>query len=131
MIAFDLARSFHRSERLGRASGVVNMGGFVASLVTMALIGLVLDRLAPGGPETYTLNDFRVAMSVQFLMWGFGAWMIWHYRRRSLDRVAQAPGAMHALRGGQAILPGISRDHDPKRDRNEGGSAHVKSPGGP
>lgn len=113
MIAFDLTRSFHRSERLGRASGVVNMGGFVASLVTMALIGLILDRLAPGGPETYTLNDFRVAMSVQFLMWGFGAWMIWRYRQRSLDRVARVPGALHALRGGQTILPGISRDHEP------------------
>lgn len=111
MIAFDLARSFHRNERLGRASGVVNMGGFVASLVTMALIGLVLDRLAPGGPETYTLNDFRIAMSVQFLMWAFGAWMIWRYRRRSLDRVSQSPGAMEALRGGEALLPGISRDH--------------------
>ena len=67
MIAFDLARTFHRNDRLGRASGVVNMGGFIASLVTMALIGLVLDRLAPGGPDTYTLDDFRIAMSVQFL----------------------------------------------------------------
>ncbi|APH02942.1 MFS transporter [Janibacter indicus] len=112
MIAFDLARTFHRSDRLGRASGVVNMGGFVASLVTMALIGLVLDRLAPGGPSTYTLDDFRIAMSVQFLLWGFGAWMIWRYRRRSLDRVAQSPGAMDALRRGEALLPGISRDHE-------------------
>ena len=112
MIAFDLARSFHRSDRLGRASGVVNMGGFVASLVTMALIGLVLDRLAPGGPDTYTLDDFRIAMSVQFLLWGFGAWMIWRYRRRSLDRIAQSPGALDALRSGEALLPGISRDHE-------------------
>ena len=112
MIAFDLARSFHHSSRLGRASGVVNMGGFVASLVTMALIGFVLDRLAPGGPETYTLDDFRIAMSVQFLMWGFGAWMIWRYRQRSLARVADVPGAMDALRRGEALLPGISRDRD-------------------
>lgn len=114
MIAFDLARSFHRSERLGRASGVVNMGGFTASLMTMAIIGLVLDRLAPGGPGTYTLDHFRIAMSSQFLLWGFGAWMIWRYRQRSLHRVAQVPGAMNALRGGDAILPGISRDHDPQ-----------------
>ena len=112
MIAFDLARTFHRSDRLGRASGVVNMGGFVASLVTMALIGLVLDRIAPGGPETYTLDDFRIAMSVQFLLWAFGAWMIWRYRQRSLARVADVPGAMDALRRGDALLPGISRDHD-------------------
>lgn len=112
MIAFDLARSFHRSERYGRASGMVNMGGFVASLTTMALIGLILDRLAPGGPSTYTLDDFRIAMSAQFLLWGFGAFMIWRYRRQSLRRVADVPGAMDALRGGNTLLPGISRDHD-------------------
>ena len=111
MIAFDLARTFHRNDRLGRASGVVNMGGFIASLVTMALIGLVLDRLAPGGPDTYTLDDFRIAMSVQFLLWGFGAAMILRYRRLSLRRVADA-GAMDALRRGEALLPGISRDHE-------------------
>lgn len=112
MIAFDLARSFHRSERYGRASGVVNMGGFIASLLTMALIGLILDRLAPGGPSTYTLDDFRIAMSAQFLLWGFGAGMIWRYRRRSLRRVADVPGAMDALRRGYTLLPGISRDLD-------------------
>lgn len=112
MIAFDLARSFHRSERYGRASGMVNMGGFIASLTTMALVGIILDQIAPGGPETYTLDDFRIAMSSQFLLWGFGAWMIWRYRRHSLRRVARVPGAFEALRGGSTLLPGISRDHD-------------------
>ena len=112
MIAFDLARSFHRSERYGRASGMVNMGGFIASLTTMALVGIILDQIAPGGPETYTLDDFRIAMSSQFLLWGFGAWMIWRYRRHSLRRVARVPGAFEALRGGSTLLPGISRDPD-------------------
>ncbi len=112
MIAFDLTRSFHRSERYGRASGIVNMGGFIASLTTMALVGFLLDRMAPGGPETYTLDDFRVAMSSQFLLWGFGAWMIWRYRRHSLRRVARVPGAFEALRAGSTLLPGISRDRD-------------------
>jgi hypothetical protein len=63
-------------------------------------------------PSTYTLNDFRIAMSVQFLMWGFGAWMILRYRQRSLARVSRSPGAMEALRDGDALLPGISRDHE-------------------
>ena len=112
MIAFDLARSFHRSERYGRASGMVNMGGFIASLTTMGLVGLILDQLAPGGPDTYTLDDFRIAMSAQFLLWGFGAAMIWRYRRRTLRRVADVPGAMDALRGGKTLLPGISEDDD-------------------
>ena len=52
MVGFDLARTFHPSDRLGRATGVVNIGGFAASLLTIALIGVVLDTLAPGGSRT-------------------------------------------------------------------------------
>lgn len=113
MVGFDLARTFHPSERLGRATGVVNVGGFTASLLTMALIGVVLDRRAPGGPSDYTLADFRVAMSVQFLFWGLGAVQLVRYRRKSLDHVEAAhPEALDALRRGETLLPGISRDPD-------------------
>lgn len=112
MVGFDLARSFHPSDRLGRATGVINIGGFFASLVTMALIGLILDHLAPGGPGTYTLTDFKVAMSVQFLLWGLGAVQIWRYRHKGLDYIDEHPGALDALRGGDTLLPGISRDPD-------------------
>jgi sugar phosphate permease len=111
MVGFDLARTFHRSERLGRATGVVNVGGFVASLLTIALIGVVLDRRAPGGPSDYTLDDFRVAMSVQFLFWGLGAVQLVRYRRKGLAHIDAAhPEALEALRGGETLLPGISRD---------------------
>ena len=112
MVGFDLARSFHPSDRLGRATGVINIGGFFASLVTMALIGLILDQRAPGGPGTYTLTDFKVAMSVQFLLWGLGAVQIWRYRHKGLDYIDEHPGALDALRGGDTLLPGISRDPD-------------------
>jgi MFS family permease len=118
MVGFDLARTFHAPHRLGRATGIVNVGGFVASLVTMGLIGVVLDRLAPGGPEEYTLHDFRVAMSVQFLMWLVGGVQIWRYRRKGLELIDHIPGAMDALRSGEAILPGLSRDLD---ERGPGG----------
>ncbi|MEO7422507.1 MAG: MFS transporter, partial [Ornithinibacter sp.] len=67
LVGFDLARTFHPSARLGRATAVVNIGGFTASLLTIAAIGIILDRLAPGGPQEYTLDDFRIAMSVQFV----------------------------------------------------------------
>jgi len=110
MVGFDLARTFHAPHRLGRATGVVNVGGFIASLVTMGLIGVVLDRLAPAGPQSYTLHDFRIAMSVQFLMWLVGGVQIWRYRRKSLDLIDHIPGAMDALRRGETILPGLSRD---------------------
>ncbi len=110
MVGFDLARSFNPRHRIGSALGVVNVGGFVASLVSMALIGVVLDRLAPRGPVDYTLGDFRVAMSVQFLFWGLGALQVWRYRTKTREHLRRTnPDAFAALRRGESELPGISR----------------------
>lgn len=79
----------------------------------MALIGFILDRLAPGGPADYTLDDFRLAMSVQFLFWGLGALQVWRYRHKTLGHLERTnPVALAALRGGQSLLPGIS-EHPP------------------
>ena len=109
MVGFDLARTFNPQHRIGSALGVVNIGGFVASLLTMALIGLLLDRLAPGGPQDYTLDDFRLAMSVQFLFWGFGGVQVWRHRHLTLSHLQRTnPEALEALRRGESMLPGIS-----------------------
>jgi hypothetical protein len=45
MIGFDFARTWNPAERQGSASGVVNVGGFVASLLTVLAVGAVLDLL--------------------------------------------------------------------------------------
>ena len=87
MVGFDLARTFNPPTRLGSATGIVNVGGFVASLSTVALIGIVLDQVAPGGPSTYTLDSFRAAMSVQYIVWGIGLVQILRFRRKA--RAAQ------------------------------------------
>ncbi len=109
MVGFDLARTFNPQHRIGSALGVVNVGGFAASLVTMALIGLVLDRLAPGGPQDYTLDDFRIAMSVQFVFWTVGGIQIWRYRHKTLGHLGRTnPEALAALRRGESTLPGTS-----------------------
>ena len=113
MVSFDLARTFHPSERYGRASGMINVGGFVASLMTIGLIGLILDHRSPGGPATYELADFRVAMAVQFPFWALGALQLVRYRRKGHALIGQHPGAMQALREGQALLPGLSRPSQP------------------
>ena len=76
MVGFDLARTFTPVEAVGRANGVVNIGGFGASLMTMALIGIVLDLRSGGGGTLgagYDLTDYRVAMSVQYLPWLIGS----------------------------------------------------------
>lgn len=87
MIGFDFARSFNPPSRLGTATGVVNVGGFVASLVTIELIGLILDYRTGGGND-YHIDDFRVAMSVQFLVAAAGVAGILRTRRLTRRHVA-------------------------------------------
>jgi MFS family permease len=82
MIGFDLARTFAPASRLGQASGIVNVGGFVASLLTIALIGIVLSLRSGGGPSSYSLDDFRLALSVQYVFWAIGLVGVLHNRRR-------------------------------------------------
>ena len=106
MVGFDLARTFNPPTRLGSATGIVNVGGFLASLSTVTLIGIVLDRVAPGGPATYTADSFRLAMSVQYLVWGLGVVQILRYRRQVRRELkANDPEAYAALRAGEAIYP--------------------------
>lgn len=88
LVGFDYARSYNPSYRIGSASGIVNVGGFVASLTTIAAIGIVLDLLTPHGSTAYTLNAFRVAFSVQYVVWGFGLLMFWRTRRTVRARMA-------------------------------------------
>jgi sugar phosphate permease len=87
MIGFDFARSFNPPSRLGTATGVVNVGGFVASLVTIELIGLILDART-GGSNDYHIDDFRIAMSVQFLVAAVGVVGILRTRLLTRRRVA-------------------------------------------
>lgn len=109
MVGFDLARSFTPAETSGRANGVVNIGGFVASLMTMALIGVVLD-LHSHGRADYDFGDFRMAMAVQYVFWGFGIFQILRYRRKGLDHLRRMhPGAVEKMRRGEPFVhPGFS-----------------------
>jgi MFS family permease len=72
MLGFEFARTFNPPNRLGTATGIVNVGGFVATLMTILLVGVVLD-LRTGGRATYSLTDFKYAMSVQYLVWLLGS----------------------------------------------------------
>jgi nitrate/nitrite transporter NarK len=89
MIGFDFARTFNPPNRLGTATGIVNVGGFMAALVTILLIGVVLD-LRTSGQASYDLDDVRVAMSVQFAVWGFGVGGVLRTRRLVRRRRAGA-----------------------------------------
>ena len=82
LMAFDYARTENEAERIGSATGIVNVGGFVASLLTIALIGIILSLSSGGGPGSYTLDDFRVAFSVQYAFWAAGLTGLLLSRRR-------------------------------------------------
>jgi sugar phosphate permease len=102
MVGFDLARTFNPAPRHGSATGIVNVGGFAASLCTIVGIGLVLDWLTPGGSADYAADDFRLAMCVQYVVWGFGLSQLWRYRRRTRRHLWRTdPDAYDALRRGE------------------------------
>jgi MFS family permease len=64
MVGFDFARTFNPSATLGTAQGMVNMGGFVASLLVMQAMGLILDAAGD-----YSFESFRLAWTVQYAFW--------------------------------------------------------------
>jgi len=83
MIGFDVARTFAPVSRLGQASGIVNVGGFLASLLTIFAIGVVLDAVTPGRSTDYSAGAYRLAMCVQYVCWGVGGFMVWRFRHRA------------------------------------------------
>lgn len=87
MIGFDFARTFNPPHRLGTATGVVNVGGFTAALLTILLVGLVLDART-GGTAGYDTGDFRAAMAVQFAVGAVGVAGILRTRRLARRRLA-------------------------------------------
>ncbi|GAB3053644.1 MFS transporter [Intrasporangium mesophilum] len=104
MIGFDLARTFNPPTRLGSASGIVNTGGFIATLTAVALVGIVLDRVAPGGPSTWDVDSFRAAMLVQYPVWALGLVQILRYRRKARRYALEAdPQGYAAMQAGQSV----------------------------
>ena len=64
-VGFDSARSFNEPARWGTCTGVVNMGGFTATILAVELVGLVLD--ASGGDRS--AEDFRAAFAAMLVPW--------------------------------------------------------------
>ena len=82
----------------GSASGIVNVGGFLATFVMMFLIGVVLDVIdktggGSGRPcELYAFDSFRIAFLVQYVVVGMGMVMLLHARRRTRRRLHDEEG---------------------------------------
>ncbi|MUN07779.1 MFS transporter [Agromyces luteolus] len=83
MIGFDHARTFNPSHRLSTATGITNVGGFLAALLAILLIGIAMDAQGAGTPATYTLEAFRIAFLTQVPLWAIGTLFIVIERRRT------------------------------------------------
>ncbi|WP_326698564.1 MFS transporter [Streptomyces sp. NBC_01754] len=77
MIGFDFGRPANPPERQGTASGIVNMGGFVASMTTLFAIGVLLDA---------TGDNYRVAFASVFVLEAIGVTQILRLHSRATAR---------------------------------------------
>lgn len=82
MIGFDFARPANPAERQGTASGITNMGGFIASMTTLLAVGILLDA---------TGDNYRVAFSTVFVLQALGVTSILRLRPRPWP--ARPPGS--------------------------------------
>ncbi|ABS03011.1 MFS transporter [Kineococcus radiotolerans] len=89
MIGFDYARTSNPAHRLGGATGMTNVMGFTATIVLVALIGLLLDLQGAGTPQTYSLEAFKVAFAVQLPLWAVGVAGILVSRRQTRRLMAR------------------------------------------
>ncbi|MEE1620253.1 MFS transporter [Zafaria sp. Z1313] len=85
MIGFDFARTFNPPHVIGTATGIVNVGGFLAALVSVYAVGAILDAihvLGGGTGALYTLEAFRWALAFQLVPLVMGAVGILGARRK-------------------------------------------------
>jgi len=104
MIGFDYARTFNPRSRQGAAVGIVNVGGFVASLLVAWAIGVVLGRA--GG---YTPEAFRIAWTVQYVVWAFAVVAVLGSRRLARRKLAAEGVEVLPLREALAAWRGRRR----------------------
>lgn len=92
MVGFDFARTFNPSRTLGTATGVVNMGGFIASLLVMQTMGWIIG--AAGG---YSFDSFRMAWAVQYVIWAVTAVAILVTRRKARRTIGDIEESKYLL----------------------------------
>jgi MFS family permease len=87
MIAFDHARTHNPSHQLSTATGITNVGGFLAALLAILFIGVALDLQGASSPDDYSLEAFRIAFLTQIPLWVVGAGFIVRERKRTRIRM--------------------------------------------
>ncbi|UJP39371.1 MFS transporter [Cellulomonas palmilytica] len=109
LVGIDFARTFSAPERLGTASGFVNTGGFVSTIVGVLAVGVVLQAVSPAGATTYSLDAYRWAFTVLLVPWAFGVWGVLRGRARTRAAMADDGVVVPALRDAVRRRPGRRR----------------------
>jgi MFS family permease len=78
VVGFDIARTSNPSANLGVAQSMVNLGGFLATLLVLAVMGAVMTALGGFTPEA-----FRIAWLVQYPVWAFAVVGVFVTRRKA------------------------------------------------
>ena len=87
-VGFDLARTGVPRRAIGTATGMVNIGGYSFSLLSVLLVGVLLDLLAPDGAAS--LDDYRLALSMGVLMGAAALGLLLTTRCRADDQPARS-----------------------------------------
>ena len=82
LVGLDYARAHNPPGRLGTASGIANMGGFIGTMITLFGIGVLLDALSPGGGAGYSADAYRWAFCWMYVPLAVGTVMILRLRRK-------------------------------------------------
>jgi MFS family permease len=90
VIAFALARDYNPVRRVGTATGLVNVGGFVATTIGALAVGVLLE-VDSALPAT---TGFRIALVALVVVLVFGSWRVsvWWRRARAWVLAAAARG---------------------------------------
>jgi len=80
LIGLDYARSHNPAARMGTASGIANMGGFIGAMLTLLGIGVLLDALSDG--DGYSAHAYQLAFCFQYAPLLLGTVMILRLRRK-------------------------------------------------
>ena len=94
VVGFDIARTSNPRSNLGVAQSMVNMGGFLATLLVLAAMGAIMTAMGGFTPEA-----FRVAWLVQYPVWLVAVIGVLVMRRRA-----------RGLETARSVVPRSSRD---------------------
>lgn len=100
MVAFSLARDYNRAHLLGTASGVVNVGGFLATVLAAVGFGWLLDL--QGGTSAHALRLALLAL-VAVQAFGTARVLIWYRRVRA--------SVLGRQRSGEPVPVAVTRRH--------------------